>query len=718
MVLIIAPTREGAFQIYNTICAIGSEVEDLKCECFIGGFSYAEDVPKACKCNIAVGTPGRLLHLIENEKLKIDTIRLFIIDDFDELLIKPLKPEVSEIFHILPEKKQTVVASLTCTDEVMELTSEFLKQPFQACYNENELSLLGMAHYYYIVPVNWMPLLSYRRKLEVLKSILFRVKFSQCVIFCNSVHRIEPLCIDIRMLGFSVVSMSKAKDQVERLQAVELLKRNKCKVLVSTDVSSRGIDAENVDLVINFDMPFTCRGYLHRCGRAGRYGSKCSSITFLLKNQTDQFDKIENEGYFNSYALPEPIPEDLHYDINPSAVTSMPHNLKTGSYSKENFLDPSTEFTKNPIINLEKTTVGANENGNTGSVNDDEGYSVLANEIEEKTVDLETFNTTHLMGDSELVTSSLKINANQQPEVFIQECESKSFEPNSCKTAHTPHRNKTIVECALEDVSSSSNFKKFSNVSEIIESKDKHYKDSVTISSACKSLPLDGSSEGLILNSGRETLEIQTELHSKKTNTEKKYSSFEEIHLPSSSKTVPKSAFKIKSASKISEEYALDKVFDKTHLAREKKCNKVMKIPQLIQNNKKSNKNNRSNNRSKSGKQVMFRDLKTTSPEFDYNHPCIKCYSEYPANHMDKKKVNKNHKSHSTHGKYLDRCDHFSQTCNVNAQRNPKSCHASSGHCHFPNNYCLPPFLFPRNDIFYKQWMFINNFSYFLSHVK
>ncbi|GBM03731.1 putative ATP-dependent RNA helicase DDX20 [Araneus ventricosus] len=143
-VLIIAPTREGAFEICNTICAIGSEVEDLKCECFIGGFSYADDIPKARQCKIAVGTPGRMLHLIQDDKLELDTIHLFIIDDFDELLNKHLKPEVSEIFNTLPEKKQTVVTSLTCTDEVMELASEFLEHSFQAVFNENELSLLGI----------------------------------------------------------------------------------------------------------------------------------------------------------------------------------------------------------------------------------------------------------------------------------------------------------------------------------------------------------------------------------------------------------------------------------------------------------------------------------------------------------------------------------------------------------------------------------------------
>ncbi|GBM03735.1 putative ATP-dependent RNA helicase DDX20 [Araneus ventricosus] len=557
-------------------------------------------------------------------------------------------------------------------------------------------ALHGMTHYYYIVPVNFLPFLSYRRKLEVLKNVLINAKFSQCVIFCNSVHRVQPLCIDIQVWGFSVVSMSKAKDQVERLQAVERLKTNQCKVLVSTDVSSRGLDAENVDLVINFDMPSSCRAYLHRCGRAGRYGAKCASITFLLRNQTDEFDKIESEGHFDSYALPEPIPKELNRDINPSAVPSMPCNLKTGCNSKEDFQASSTEFSQNAIINLEKTTAG-------------EGCSLLsANKIEEQTVDLETVNATHLMGDQMIklenecaedhqdtakknengeaclllsyeenteLPDCLKINTEKQPEIFNEEYESKNCEQSSCKTAHAPYSNEAIGECA-----------------------------SVTGSSECKSLPLNDDLESWIISSDRKTSEIETDTGSEYF------------------------TLKIKSTSKMPEEYGLHKAFDKMHLEREENCSKkVAKLPQVTRNKKKSFKNMHKKKSAKSldhykspskspERQVMFCGLESTSSEFDANQSCTKFYSGYPDNHMVKKKVKKTRKMHSTRGKYRDTFDHLSQECNFNVQRNPRPCHDSSQYCcHFPNNYCQPSFLLHR-EIFYKQWMFINNFSHFLSY--
>ncbi|GIX87446.1 probable ATP-dependent RNA helicase DDX20 [Caerostris extrusa] len=330
-VLILEPTREVAYQTCNVIKSVGYAFEGLKCKCFIGGLNLAEDKLNIADCQIVVGTPGRIIHLMELKVLQASAIRLLILDEADELLNHTaFRNQVEKIFNALPKEKQVITTSATYPKKMEKILHHYLRNPFHARLDAKKLSLLGMIHFTYVVPAaTQMAAVVYRLKLMALENILLNVNFAQCLVFCNHISRVEVLSGAIREMGFSTAYISSAENQVHRIKAIECLKRFKCKVLVSSDVTSRGVDAENVNLVINFDLPSNMEQYLHRVGRAGRYGSICASVTIITKDELKGYEQIRTEAKFKSFPVPDPIPSDLI-------------DLKRISQS-ENELSPNTE---------------------------------------------------------------------------------------------------------------------------------------------------------------------------------------------------------------------------------------------------------------------------------------------------------------------------------------------------------------------------------------
>ncbi|GFS83119.1 probable ATP-dependent RNA helicase DDX20, partial [Nephila pilipes] len=344
-VLILAPAREIAVQICDIINAIGCKFKKLTCNCFIGGFPVEEDKTKAYGCQIVVGTPGRIRQLIVRKILMTNSIRLLVLDEADQLLQSSFKSDLDAIFQMIPKEKQVIATSATYPRELKKFVQLYFKEPHLARLNVNELSLLGLVNYFHVVPVSEMPVVAYSLKLKALEGILKTVKFTQCLIFCNLISRVGSLCSDISKWGFSTTYISSAKEQSDRLKAIKCLKHFKCKVLVSSDVTSRGIDAENVDFVVNFDLPYKYEIYLHRVGRGGRYGSKCASITFIDHNEIDTYKNMQVDGHFKSFLLPDPVPTNLinYMPIEQSLLENELDNNCESSSILDNLSDSNEE---------------------------------------------------------------------------------------------------------------------------------------------------------------------------------------------------------------------------------------------------------------------------------------------------------------------------------------------------------------------------------------
>ncbi|XP_054716113.1 probable ATP-dependent RNA helicase DDX20 [Uloborus diversus] len=346
-VLILAPTREIADQIREVITSVGVGFKTLTCCNFIGGMPLQEDRAKGHSCQIAVGTPGRVKQLISDGILPTNSIRLFVLDEADVLLRdKSFESTIRDIFDSLPKEKQVIATSATYPNSIKKIMSDYFRDPYLAKLQKENLSLLGTIHYELEVQHSSLVALAYKFKLKALEKILEKVKFCQCLVFCNQIAIVELLCKDVKKLGFTATYISSAKEQIDRLKAIDALKRFKCKILVCSDLTSRGIDAENVDLIINFDCPTTIETYLHRVGRAGRYGARGVAITFRTKAENILFQRFQKEVNFRAHNLPNPLVRDL--------INFIPKNLNDSEIlSKDLELEQNGDTDCNDIATAE-----------------------------------------------------------------------------------------------------------------------------------------------------------------------------------------------------------------------------------------------------------------------------------------------------------------------------------------------------------------------------
>lgn len=291
-VLILAPTREIAVQIEEVISTLGQFLKGLKVKSFIGGFPESEDVEKAKNCHIAVGAPGRIKSLVKQQILNPQYIKLFVLDEADKIMETNMQKDINEIFHYLPIRKQVIVSSATYTSELEDFLKLYMNSP---CYvnAENETPLLlGLKHFVKEIEDSPTAALEMKNKNFYLLEILNCVSFTQCLIFLNHQTKAQSISSVLNRNGFNSTFISGLQKQEKRLEAIKDLKTFKCRILTSTDLTARGIDAANVDLVINYDIPVDIMTYLHRMGRAGRYGSKGLCVTLACKGK--QMQQIQN----------------------------------------------------------------------------------------------------------------------------------------------------------------------------------------------------------------------------------------------------------------------------------------------------------------------------------------------------------------------------------------------------------------------------------------
>ncbi|XP_060079184.1 probable ATP-dependent RNA helicase ddx20 [Ylistrum balloti] len=311
-VLVLAPTREIAIQIWEVIRGIGRNVSHLSCQTFIGGMPLQEDRQKLKKCHIAVGTPGRIKQLIENGMMSTDSIRMFILDEADKLLEEGFQEQINWIYSSLPENKQMLALSATYPEYLALHLTAYMRNPTFLRLNISDPALLGINQYFRSVPYHPMPHKQFENKTKVVTEILSSVNFQQCLIFSNLQTRAQNMADSLTSLGWPTACIAGCLDQKDRNEAMSKLKTYKCRVLISTDLTSRGIDADKVDLVINLDIPKDHETYLHRIGRAGRFGTFGAAVTIISQGQ-EELDLQSVEGRCNTHIspLPYPIPEDL-----------------------------------------------------------------------------------------------------------------------------------------------------------------------------------------------------------------------------------------------------------------------------------------------------------------------------------------------------------------------------------------------------------------------
>jgi len=281
--LILAPTREIAIQGVTVAMQVGQELGEVKMAAFIGGISLAEDKMKARTCQLGVGTPGRLKQLISEGILAVDSVRLVVLDEADKLLEPSFLSDTTAILNMLPKSKQVLALSATYPDQLASLAERFMRSPQHIRPGQVSQVLSGVAQFLYTVQHCPAAARQTAIKQGALLTILSSVPYTQCLVFSNYSTIAQATADFLNSRGFPAIFISAGQDQTRRLAAMQTFKQFNCRILCSTDLTARGIDAENVNLVVNLEVPWEQNTYLHRIGRGGRFGSLSLAVTLASK---------------------------------------------------------------------------------------------------------------------------------------------------------------------------------------------------------------------------------------------------------------------------------------------------------------------------------------------------------------------------------------------------------------------------------------------------
>ena len=284
--LVLSPTRELATQTEKTALALGNFM-NVQVHACIGGRSIGEDIRKLDHgVHIVSGTPGRVFDMIKRRNLRTRNIKALILDEADEMLNKGFKEQIYDVYRYLPPETQVVLVSATLPQEVLEMTTKFMTDPVRILVKRDELTLEGIKQFFVAVEKEeW--------KFDTLCDLYDTLTITQAVIFCNTKRKVDWLTDKMRQNNFTVSSMHGDMPQKERDAIMGEFRGGTTRVLITTDVWARGIDVQQVSLVINYDLPNNRELYIHRIGRSGRFGRKGVAINFVKSDDVRILRDIE-----------------------------------------------------------------------------------------------------------------------------------------------------------------------------------------------------------------------------------------------------------------------------------------------------------------------------------------------------------------------------------------------------------------------------------------
>lgn len=300
-VLVLAPVRELANQIEDVARALSAHM-GIQIHCATGGPPIREDIRAIEKgCQFLIGTPGRIYDLMNRNVLHRDQIRVLVMDEADQMLEDRFKEQVMCILEQgFPKETQVALFSATMSTEVVEVANQLLRNPVRILVSPDAVPLEGIKQYY-------VPLDREEWKYDTLCDLYQQLNINQALIYCNKRQRAEWLAEKMSAQGFPLGFIHGEMDVEERKRRMRDFRQGNVRVLISTDLLARGIDVQQVSLVINYELPTQKENYIHRIGRAGRYGRKGVTINLISTDETRTMEEISK--YFNLGM--EMLPNDL-----------------------------------------------------------------------------------------------------------------------------------------------------------------------------------------------------------------------------------------------------------------------------------------------------------------------------------------------------------------------------------------------------------------------
>eukprot|EP01112_Ceratiomyxa_fruticulosa_P020499 TRINITY_DN6992_c0_g4_i1.p1 TRINITY_DN6992_c0_g4~~TRINITY_DN6992_c0_g4_i1.p1 ORF type:complete len:419 (+),score=91.21 TRINITY_DN6992_c0_g4_i1:449-1705(+) len=301
--VVLVPTRELALQ-HSQVCKELGKHMNVQVMVSTGGTSLKDDIVRLYSVvHVLVATPGRVLDLANKGVCDLSRCMMVVMDEADKLLSPEFQPLVEQIISFLPKDRQILLFSATFPVTVKDFKDRFLQKPYEINLMD-ELTLKGVTQYYAFVEE--------RQKVHCLNTLFSKLQINQSIIFCNSVNRVELLAKKITELGYSCFYIHAKMLQSHRNRVFHDFRNGACRNLVSSDLFTRGIDIQAVNVVINFDFPKNSETYLHRIGRSGRYGHLGLAINLITYEDRFNLYKIEQELGTEIKPIPPVIDKSLY----------------------------------------------------------------------------------------------------------------------------------------------------------------------------------------------------------------------------------------------------------------------------------------------------------------------------------------------------------------------------------------------------------------------
>ena len=287
-VLVLSPTKELTIQTAKVFESLGSMMEDLRVQTLYGGSIFIEGNNFSNKKtpHVICGCPGRVFDMIKRKHLRTRNLKMLVIDEADEMLNQGFKEQIYDIYRYLPHDIQVALVSATLPESINTIIDKIMRDPIRVSVKREMLTLEGISQHYIAIDDD-------RQKYATLKDLYGVISMSQSIIYCNSVKRVQDLYEAMKDDGFSVCRIHSNMDKNERSESFNEFKNGVSRVLISSNVTARGIDIQQVSIVVNFDLPKCVNTYLHRIGRSGRWGRKGVGINLITRRDVMKLKEIE-----------------------------------------------------------------------------------------------------------------------------------------------------------------------------------------------------------------------------------------------------------------------------------------------------------------------------------------------------------------------------------------------------------------------------------------
>jgi superfamily II DNA/RNA helicase len=279
--IIITPTRDLSRQVFTVATKI-AKYTNINIVLATGGTEIKSRELK--KSNVVIGTIGRIKHMIVKKNIEMDNLKMLVLDEVDELLEDNLSEDLTYIFNEIPQTTQKCFISATITRQVFETSKKLLNNPEKILLKKEEIAVDLIKQFYVDISMEQL-------KIEVLLDLYSLINTSQAIIFCNTIRKVEWISEKLIEENFTITSVHGKMNSKERENIIKDFRDGKTRILITTDLLARGIDIDQINLVINYDLPPNKQTYIHRIGRCGRFGKRGVAISFV-KGEDDNDNNI------------------------------------------------------------------------------------------------------------------------------------------------------------------------------------------------------------------------------------------------------------------------------------------------------------------------------------------------------------------------------------------------------------------------------------------